>query len=93
MSRADVKDLGAVIDDGGAALLVVGASTLQDAIDKADLKADKRVAKQLDVSTKDTTAQFNKQPKRSAKLTTDRATCPNRRMRRAPLRPNGWTSS
>jgi len=53
MSRADVKQLGDVIDNGQAALVIVGQSTLQDALDKADLKAEKRVAKQLDVSTKD----------------------------------------
>ncbi len=53
MSRADVKELGEVIDDGQAALIIVGAVTLQDTLDKADLKAERRVAKQLDVSTKD----------------------------------------
>ena len=53
MSRADVKELGDLIDAGQAALLIVGESTLQEALDKAELKAEKRVAKQLDVSTKD----------------------------------------
>jgi uncharacterized membrane protein len=53
MSRADVKELGDIIDDGQAALIVVGESTLRDALDKAQLKAEKRVAKQLDTSTKD----------------------------------------
>ena len=53
MSRGDVKELGDIIDDGQAALLIVGESKLADAIDKAGLKAEKRVAKQLDVSTKD----------------------------------------
>jgi uncharacterized membrane protein len=53
MSRADVKEFGELIDAGQAALVIVGQSTLQDAIDKAELKADKRVAKQLDVSAKD----------------------------------------
>lgn len=32
---------------GGAALLVVGESTIADAIDKAHLKAEKHVAKEL----------------------------------------------
>ena len=53
MSRSDVKELGDIIDDGQAALLVVGESTLQAALEKAGLKAEKRVAKQLDVSKKD----------------------------------------
>lgn len=53
MSRADVKEFGEIIDTGQAALVIVGASTLQQALDKADLKAEKQVAKELDVSTKD----------------------------------------
>jgi uncharacterized membrane protein len=53
MSRADVKEFGEIIDDGQAALVIVGESKLQQAVDKAGLKAEKHVAKELDVSTKD----------------------------------------
>ena len=53
MSRSEVKEFGEIIYVGQAALVVVGESTLQDAIDKAELKAEKRVAKQVDVSSKD----------------------------------------
>jgi len=53
MSRADVKELGEIIDDGQAALLIIGESKLQQAVDKAALKAEKHVAKELDVSAKD----------------------------------------
>jgi len=53
LSRSAVKELGELIDAGEAALLVVGATTLEAALDKVDLKAEKHVAKQLDVSTKD----------------------------------------
>jgi uncharacterized membrane protein len=53
MSRSDVKELGEFIDDGEAALVIVGESTLQQAIEKAALKAEKHVAKELDVSSKD----------------------------------------
>jgi uncharacterized membrane protein len=53
MSRADVKELGEVIDDGQAALVVVGESHLQQALNKAALKAEKHVAKELNVSPKD----------------------------------------
>ncbi len=53
MSRADVKELGEIIDDGQAALLIAGESKLQQAVDKAALKAEKHVAKELDVSAKD----------------------------------------
>ena len=53
MSRSDVKELGDVIDDGQAALLVVGETTIEAALKKAGLKAEKQVAKELDVSPKD----------------------------------------
>jgi hypothetical protein len=53
MSRADAKDLGELIDTGQAALLVVGESKMEQALDKAALKAEKHIAKQLDVSPKD----------------------------------------
>ncbi|MFI6986547.1 DUF1269 domain-containing protein [Embleya sp. NPDC050154] len=53
MSRADVKEFGELIDEGEAALVVVGESTLQHALAKAELKAEKKVAKELDVSSKD----------------------------------------
>jgi uncharacterized membrane protein len=53
MSRGDVKELGDAIDDGQAALVVVGESTVEEAIEKAGLKAEKKVAKELDVKPKD----------------------------------------
>lgn len=53
ISRSDVKELGELIDAGEAALVVIGASTLQQALDKAELKAEKQVAKQIDVRTAD----------------------------------------
>ena len=53
MSRSDVKEFGEIIDDGQAALLIVGEDKLAEAVEKAGLKADKHVAKELDVSAKD----------------------------------------
>jgi uncharacterized membrane protein len=53
MSRADVKELGELIDDGQAALVIVGESKVAEAVDKAALKAEKQVAKELDVKPKD----------------------------------------
>jgi uncharacterized membrane protein len=53
MSRTDVKEFGEAIDAGGAALVIVGETTIEDAIEKAGLKADKRVAKELQVDKKD----------------------------------------
>src|SRR6516165_1800188 len=49
MSRADVKEFGDVIDAGEAALVVVGESTVQAALEKAALKARKHVSKELEV--------------------------------------------
>jgi uncharacterized membrane protein len=53
MSRADVKELGEIIDAGQAALVIVGESTVEQAVDKAALKAEKQVAKELDVKPRD----------------------------------------
>jgi hypothetical protein len=47
--RQRVRD---IIDAGQAALVIVGESTLQQAVDKAGL-SEKHVAKELDVSAKD----------------------------------------
>ena len=53
MSRADVKDLGDIIDAGQAALLIVGESTIEDAVNKAQLRAQKHVTKELNASAKE----------------------------------------
>ncbi|MFF4536705.1 DUF1269 domain-containing protein [Streptomyces aureus] len=53
MSRSDVKEFGEIIDAGQAALVIVGESTIAQAVEKAELKAEKKVAKELDVSSKD----------------------------------------
>jgi uncharacterized membrane protein len=53
MSRADCKELGDIIDDGQAALVIVGESKVAEAVDQAGLKADKQVARELDVKSKD----------------------------------------
>jgi len=53
MSRADVKEFGDLIDAGQAALVIVGESKVEQAVEKAGLKAEKHVAKELDVSPKD----------------------------------------
>ncbi|HXW36072.1 MAG TPA: DUF1269 domain-containing protein [Acidimicrobiales bacterium] len=53
MSRADAKELGEAIDEGEAALVIIGESTMEDALAKAQLKAEKRAGRQVDVSPKD----------------------------------------
>jgi uncharacterized membrane protein len=53
ISRSDVKELGDLIGEGEAALVIIGETTIQDAVDKAELKAEKRVSRQLDVKASD----------------------------------------
>ncbi len=53
MSRGDVKELGDLLDANEAALLIIGESTIEDAVNKAQLKAEKHVAKELTASAKD----------------------------------------
>jgi len=53
MSRSDVKELGELIDSGEAALLIVGESTIEDAVNKAELKAEKHATKELEADAKD----------------------------------------
>ena len=49
MSRADVKEFGDAIDSGEAALVIVGETTIEAALEKAELKANTRVAKELEL--------------------------------------------
>jgi uncharacterized membrane protein len=56
MSRSDVKEFGEAIDAGEAALVIVGESTIEAFIEKAELKAQKRVAKELKIDKKDVDA-------------------------------------
>lgn len=47
MSRKDVKELGDVIDEGEAALVVIGDVTVSHALEKAQLKALKQVRRDV----------------------------------------------
>ena len=49
MKRRDVKDLGELLDEGQALLIVLGHDKLDAALQKAGLKAQKRIEKQLDI--------------------------------------------
>jgi uncharacterized membrane protein len=48
MSRGDLKDLGEALDEGEAALIVVGESKIDEQIEKATSRARKVVEKQVD---------------------------------------------
>jgi len=53
MSRSDVKEIGEFLDDGEAALVIVGETTVEAYIEKAALKAQKQVTKELQIDKKD----------------------------------------
>jgi uncharacterized membrane protein len=48
MSRGDLKDLGEELDDGAAALIVVGESRIGEQVEKAVTRARKVVEKEID---------------------------------------------
>jgi uncharacterized membrane protein len=47
MSRADVKELGELIDEGQAALVVVGESKFEEHLDRAFTRAQRRMEKRI----------------------------------------------
>jgi len=53
MSRSQAKELGDFIDPGEAGLVVVGETKVEEALTKAVTRAEKQVAKELDVDPKD----------------------------------------
>ena len=53
MSRTDIKEFGEAIDTGEAALVIVGETTVEQFVERADLKAQKKVLKELQVDKKD----------------------------------------
>jgi len=60
MSRSDVKELGELIDSSEAALIIVGESQIEEAIEKAELKAVKHLAKELNVKPEELEAEIAK---------------------------------
>ena len=53
ISRSDAKELGDVIDNGQATLLVIGESRLEEQLDKALTHAEKSIEKEIDVDRKE----------------------------------------
>jgi uncharacterized membrane protein len=53
MSRSDVSELGELIDQGEAALIIVGEVPLKQALENADMKSEKHVSKILNVRAED----------------------------------------
>jgi uncharacterized membrane protein len=53
MSRGDLKDLGEVLDDGAAAVIVIGESKIDEQIEKATRRARRTLEKQIDADAKE----------------------------------------
>jgi uncharacterized membrane protein len=48
MSRGDAKELGELLGEGQAALIVIGESRVQEQLDKALMRAEKSIEKEID---------------------------------------------
>ena len=53
MSRSDMKEIGDLLDDGQAALIVVGHSKIGEQLDKDLQRAQKSVEKEIDADSKE----------------------------------------
>ena len=62
MSRSDAKELGDYLNDGQAALVVIGESRLQEQLDKALTHAEKTQEKEIDADGKELAKELNALP-------------------------------
>jgi uncharacterized membrane protein len=53
ISRGDAKELGDMIDEGQATLLVIGESRIEEQLDKLLTSAEKSIEKELDLDSKE----------------------------------------
>ncbi len=53
MSRGDLKDLGEALDEGEAAIIVIGESKIEEQLEKAAKRATRMIEKQLDADAKE----------------------------------------
>jgi len=66
MSRSDVKDLGEMIDNGQAALVVVGESKFEQYLDRAFARAQRRMEKQVKADAKEVQREIDAAAKQGA---------------------------
>lgn len=59
MSRGDLKDLGEGLDEGQAAIIVIGESKIDEQIEKATKQAKKLIAKQIDADAEELKKEVN----------------------------------
>lgn len=60
MSRGDMKELGDLLDEGQAALVVVGESRVREQLDKALERAQKSVEKEIDTDREEIARELEK---------------------------------
>lgn len=53
MSRGDMEELGGLLDEGQAALIVIGESRVEEQLDEALQRAQKSTEKEIDADSKD----------------------------------------
>jgi uncharacterized membrane protein len=53
MSRGDLKDLGEALDEGQAAVIMIGESKIEEQIEKATKRAVKTIEKQIDADAEE----------------------------------------
>jgi uncharacterized membrane protein len=53
MSRGDLKDLGEALDEGSAAVIVLGESKLEEQLEQATKRANKLIEKQVDADAEE----------------------------------------
>ena len=56
LSRGDLKDLGEALDEGEAAVIVIGESKVDEQIEKATKRARKVIEKQLDADAEESSS-------------------------------------
>lgn len=62
MSRGDAKELGAYLDEGQAALVVIGKSRVQEQLDKVLTRAEKSEEREIDADGKELAKELNALP-------------------------------
>ena len=66
MSRGDAKELGELLGEGEAALIVIGESRVEEQLDKALTRAQKSVEKELDADSGEFKRELDEASKESA---------------------------
>jgi uncharacterized membrane protein len=66
MSRGDAKELGELLEDGEAALIVVGESRVEEQLDKALTRAEKSIEKEIDADNEEFRRELEEAEKQGA---------------------------